>query len=607
MRGDILHPDSDTTSRRSSGAPHRSQDETPGGLWDRHQRHATLSKVSLTCITILPAAAACTGGRRGSAGIRLWLGWHLLGYRWLPAGLRAWTHLRLRGGLASLAMRSEPLPGGTAIPSPGDPRDISRLGLVESARYLAAGDVTSRHLVEASLARASKVAETVNPFRVLLAAEALRAADAADERLVAGETAPLLGVPVVVKDDTDVEGQMTPFGCAGDFPVKSTDSFIVRLLRQAGAVIIAKSNTPELGLYPWTEGPAFGVTRNPWNLSHSAGGSSGGSAAAVASGVVAGALGSDGAGSVRIPASWCNLVGVKPQRGRLSTWPESEAWTGITSPGPLTRSVVDAAMLLDVLSVNHADDRHRPPAPSRSFVSWASDAPRALRVALALRPPWVSAPVNLDPQVEKAVRGVAERLAGLGHRVEEMNPRYGPMGIPFLVRAAVGGWEWLGNVPDWSQLDPRTLASARSGRRLAGWPLHASRRLEVPFAALVGRIFERFDVVITPVTATGPPKVGAADGMGHLRTQRFMAACCPYAWPWNYLGWPAISIPAGFVAGGLPVGAQLVGPANTDGLLISLAAQLEAAAPWEAVADPTSKAADAVGRPGPAVAFGRRG
>lgn len=487
------------------------------------------------------------------------------------------------------------------------PRDCSRLGLVESAQLLASGSVTSRELVEASLARAASVAGTVNPFRVLLSAEALSAADAADERLAAGETSPLLGVPVVVKDDTDVEGQMTPFGCAGEFPLKGSDSFLVKLLRRAGAVIIAKSHTPELGLYPWTEGPAFGATRNPWNLSHSAGGSSGGSAAAVASGVVAGALGSDGAGSVRIPASWCNLVGVKPQRGRLSTWPESEAWTGITSPGTLTRSVIDAALLLDVLSVNHPDDRHRPPAASRPFVSWASDVPRTLRVALALRPPWVSAPVRLDPEVENAVRSVAERLASLGHQVEEVNPRYGPMGIPFLVRAAVGGWEWLGNVPDWSQLDPRTLASARSGRRLAGWPLRASRRLEVPFAALVGRIFERFDVVVTPVTATGPPKVGEADGMGHLRTQRFMAACCPFAWPWNYLGWPAMSIPAGFVAGGLPVGAQLVGPANTDGLLISLAAQLEVSNPRGDIADPTAAPPGLASFLGGRPSFGRRG
>lgn len=505
-------------------------------------------------------------------------------------------------------MTGESLPGdGTALPTAGELLDCSRLGLVESARLLAAGGVTSRALVEASLARASSVADTVNPFRVLLSEEALRAADEADERLAGGETAPLLGVPVAVKDDTDVEGQMTPFGCAGDFPLKGSDSFLVKLLRQAGAVIIAKSHTPELGLYPWTEGPAFGVTRNPWNLAHSAGGSSGGSAAAVASGVVAGALGSDGAGSVRIPASWCNLVGVKPQRGRLSTWPEREAWTGITSPGPLTRRVIDAAMLLDVLSVNHPDDRHRPPSATRPFMSWASDAPRTLRVALALRPPWVSAPVRLDPEVEKAVRGVAERLAALGHRVEEVNPRYGPIGIPFLVRAAVGGWEWLGNVPDWSQLDPRTLASARSGRRLVGWPLHASRRMEVPFAALVGSIFKRFDVVVTPVTATGPPKVGEADGMGHLKTQRFMAACCPYAWPWNYLGWPAMSVPAGFVAGGLPVGAQLVGPANTDGLLISLAAQLEAAAPWADLADPIAARRELAVSPGTTPAFGRRG
>ncbi len=454
------------------------------------------------------------------------------------------------------------------------------LGLAESVGLLASGAVTSVQLVEAALESAASVAGTVNPFRVLRGSHALEDAASADRRLAAGERGSLLGVPIVVKDDTDLAGEMTPFGCAGSFSVKQEDSFLVKLLKNAGAVVIAKSHTPELGLYPWTEGPAFGATRNPWNLDYSPGGSSGGSAAAVAAGVVAGALGSDGAGSIRIPASWCNVVGIKPQRGRLSTWPDAEAWTGITSPGPIARNVADAALLLDVLSVNHTGDRHRPPPPGRTFASEAERSPRRLKVGLSTRPPWVLAPVELDPEVEKAVRSVADRLAGLGHSVEEVNPRYGPMGLPFLVRASAGAWEWLQRVPDRELLDRRTLASAKSGWPLAGLPLVASRKLERPFGYLVGRSFERCDVLLTPVTATGPLKVGAADGLSHMRTQRLMASTCPYAWPWNFLGWPAMSVPAGFVGGGLPVGAQLVGPADSDGLLISLAAELESASPW---------------------------
>lgn len=473
-------------------------------------------------------------------------------------------------------------PAQAAAAGPGGVHGLGdrQPGLAESVRLLAAGEVSSIQLVEAALASAVRVADTVNPFRVLRSQEALEDAVVADRRLAAGERSALLGVPVVVKDDTDLAGEMTPFGCAGKFPVKDTDSFLVKLLRGAGAVIVAKSHTPELGLYPWTEGAAFGVTRNPWNLAYSPGGSSGGSAAAVAAGVVAGALGSDGAGSIRIPASWCGLVGIKPQRGRLSTWPEAEAWTGIASPGPIARNVADAALLLDVLSVNHTGDRHRPPSSLRTFVLEASDAPRRLRVGLSMRPPWVLAPVDLDPQVEAAVRGVAERLAGLGHHVEEVRPRYGPMGLPFLVRAAAGAWEWSRQVPDRTLLDKRTLASINAGRPLTGAPLAASRKLERPFGYVLGRVFDSCDVLLTPVTATGPLRVGAADGLSHMRTQRLMAGCCPFTWPWNFLGWPAMSVPAGFVAGGLPVGAQLVGPVNADGLLISLAAELESVSPW---------------------------
>ncbi|CAM5641172.1 Glutamyl-tRNA(Gln) amidotransferase subunit A, chloroplastic/mitochondrial [Streptomyces glaucescens] len=173
---------------------------------------------------------------------------------------------------------------------------------------------------------------------------------------------PLLGVPVAVKDDMDVAGEPTAFGCQGPFPPAAEDSEAVRRLRAAGAVIVGKTNTCELGQWPFTEGPAFGATRNPWHTEHTPGGSSGGSAAAVAAGLVPAALGSDGAGSVRIPAAWTHLVGIKPQRGRISTWPRGESFQGITVNGPLARTVADAALLLDAASGNHARDPHQPPA-----------------------------------------------------------------------------------------------------------------------------------------------------------------------------------------------------------------------------------------------------
>jgi amidase len=225
--------------------------------------------------------------------------------------------------------------------------------LIDCVAALAAGETSSKELVARSLERIEATRWTLNAFRVVCAEAARAEALDADRRLAAGERLPLLGVPVAIKDDVDLAGHPTAFGCPGAFPAKQQDSELVRRLRQAGAIIIGKTNSPEVGLYPFTEGTAFGATRNPWNLGHTPGGSSGGGAAAVAAGIVPAAVGSDGAGSVRIPAAWCGLVGVKPQRGRISTWPDAEAFNGLTCFGPLTRTVADAALMLDVLSGAH--------------------------------------------------------------------------------------------------------------------------------------------------------------------------------------------------------------------------------------------------------------
>ncbi|KOG86289.1 amidase, partial [Streptomyces varsoviensis] len=273
--------------------------------------------------------------------------------------------------------------------------------------------------------------------------------------LAAGELSPLLGVVVAVKDDMDVAGEPTAFGCPGDFP----HSEAVRRLRAAGAVIVGKTNTPELGQWPYTEGTAFGETRNPWSAEHTPGGSSGGAAAAVAAGIVPVALGSDGAGSVRIPAGWTNLVGVKPQRGRISTWPEAESFRGITCFGPLARTVADAALLLHVASGRHPGDLHVPPAVD--VRSAATRDPGRLRIALSFRPAFAAVRHRLDPAVRARVLAIAERLAALGHEVAEEDPRYGPIGLTFVPRSTAGVREWVGRVPQARLLDPRTRANAR--------------------------------------------------------------------------------------------------------------------------------------------------
>ncbi|WNM33224.1 amidase [Streptomyces sp. Li-HN-5-11] len=451
-------------------------------------------------------------------------------------------------------------------------------GLAETARALAGGEVSSRVLVEETLVRIEATQGSLNAFRVVRAEAALAEADAADRELAAGARLPLLGVPVAVKDDMDVAGEPTAFGCRGEFPVVPEDGEAVRRLRAAGAVIVGKTNTCEFGQWPFTEGPAFGATRNPWDTGRTPGGSSGGSAAAVAAGLVPAALGSDGAGSVRIPAAWTHLVGIKPQRGRISTWPRGESFQGITVNGTLARTVGDAALLLDAAAGNHPDDPHQPPALDVSAA--AGRDPGRLRVALSLRPPFTAVHARLDAEVRARVVELAEKLGALGHLVEEADPPYGQIGLTFLPRATAGIAERVREAPEPALLDPRTHGAARLGRLLGGAPLRAARRAEALLHRRVGRFFESYDVVLAPTTAAPPLRIGAMAELGGWATDRAMTAACPYAWPWNVLGWPGVNVPAGFVRGGLPVGAQLLGPANSEPLLVSLAAQLEAELRW---------------------------
>ncbi|MEU4930618.1 amidase [Streptomyces yokosukanensis] len=451
-------------------------------------------------------------------------------------------------------------------------------GLVETRRALAEGEVTSRALVEGALARIEATQGTLNAFRIVRAEAALAEADAADRELASGARRPLLGVPVAVKDDMDVAGEPTAFGCPGAFPPVAEDGEAVRRLRAAGAVIVGKTNTCELGQWPFTEGPAFGDTRNPWHPGHTPGGSSGGSAAAVAAGLVPAALGSDGAGSVRIPASWTGLIGIKPQRGRISTWPHGESFQGITVNGTLARTVADAALLLDAASGNHARDPHRPPA--LTVADAVGRDPGRLRIALSLKPPFTAVPARLHPEIRARVVELAAKLAALGHDVEEADPPYGQIGLTFVPRATAGIAERVREAPDPALLDPRTRDAARLGRLLGGPPLRAARRAEAVLHRRIGRFLARYDMILAPTTAAPPPRIGALYRLRGLATDRAMIAACPYAWPWNVLGWPGLNVPAGFAGGGLPVGAQLLGPADSEPLLVSVAAQLEAELRW---------------------------
>ena len=451
--------------------------------------------------------------------------------------------------------------------------------VLEQVAALESGEISSFDLVEATLDAIEAAEPHIDAYRIIRREEALKEATAADERRARGERGSLLGVPVAIKDETNLAGYPTAFGCRGDWPIATEDAEMVRRLREAGAVIVGKTNSPELGQWPFTEGYEF-TTRNPWNLAHSPGGSSGGASATVASGAVAASFGADGAGSVRIPSSWTNLVGIKPQRGRISTYPVLDPFYGLTVYGPLSRTVADAAYLLDVTTGNDPRDVYRPAAPQEPFAAAAARSPKRLRIALSFKVPFTAIRASVDPRIESSTRRLAEVLAGLGHDVIEADPDYGLLGASFLPRSMVGLNDWVKGSPDTSVLDPRTRGNARTGSFLRGPALMAARASDGYFERRIGAIFDRVDVVLAPTTAQPPLPIGsAAPGTSNHRTDQTIIGACPMTWPWNVLGWPSVNVPAGFISG-LPVGAQLMGPACSEALLISLAAELEASEKW---------------------------
>lgn len=451
--------------------------------------------------------------------------------------------------------------------------------LTQQLFRLASGSVTSVELVRRSLEAIEASQPTLNAFRVVLTEQALADAAAADRKRAAGEQLPLLGIPIAVKDDVDVAGVPTRFGAEGTVRPATQDAEVVRRLRAAGAVIVGKTNTCELGQWPFTSGPAFGHTRNPWSREHTPGGSSGGSAAAVAAGLVTAAIGSDGAGSVRIPAAWTHLVGIKPQRGRISTWPLPEAFNGITVNGVLARTVADAAIVLDAASGNVPGDLHQPP-PVRVSES-VGQAPGPLRVAMSTKFPFTIFRATLHPEIRAAMEAVAAQLGELGHTVIEADPSYSlGMSWNFLSRSTSGLLDWADRLGYGVSLDPRTRSNLRMGRLLSENVLRKARAREAAAQRRMGWIFNIADVVLAPTTAQPPPLVHEFDKLGGLATDRTMIKACPVTWPWNLLGWPSINVPAGFTSSGLPIGVQLMGPANSEPLLVSLAAELEAINGW---------------------------
>jgi amidase len=488
-----------------------------------------------------------------------------------------------------------------------DAVDLAFAGITRQAELIAAGELSARDLLEVYLERIQRVDPKLNAFRVVFRERARMEADQADARRAAGDRRPLLGVPIAVKDEFDVAGEVSTFGTNAYGEPAREDSEIVRRARAAGAVVIGKTHMPEMGAFPWTESPTWGVTHNPWSLEHSPGGSSGGSAAAVAAGLVGAAFAGDGGGSIRFPAAYCGLFGLKTQRGRVPLAPHVGAWHGLVVNGVLARSVRDTALFYDAIAEGPPDP-DAPVVPASSFLgalgetgdspslsSGDGPAARPLRIAVSSRLP-PSPLTKLHPENRAALEETAALLRRLGHEVNEREVDHGPTAPApeFTAIYLRSLHEEAATFAHPERLERRIRTLARLGGALPPGAVDWALRRKAAYAARLNGPLADHDVLLTPVTPAPPPRIGAREGRGWLRTTVEASATVPYAACWNFTGQPACSVPAGFAADGLPRAVQLVGRPNDEATLLSLAAQIEAERAWTehrpALADPRSAA-----------------
>ena len=450
------------------------------------------------------------------------------------------------------------------------------------------GECSARELVEAALDAVERLDGELNAFTHVAREHALAEAD----EISAGDHRPLAGVPIAVKDLlAPVAGMPMTWGAAAmrDY-VPGEDGSVVRRLRRAGAIVIGKTNTPELGILPVTEPDAYGASRNPWDTSRTTGGSSGGSGAAVAAGIVSLAHGNDGGGSIRIPAASCGLVGLKPSRGRVSMQPLwTEGGVGLPTDGVLTRTVLDTAVGLDVLAGYEPGDAFVVPPASRSFTEAAGQAPPRLRIAFTTDAP-NNAPVDAD--VAQAVRDTASLLESLGHTVEERAPEVDPdRYVENFVKVWIGGTgeevhtlsELRGRPIELDELEPLTRQMKEISEAMSATDYLVALDYLRRISRTIIRFWDDYDVLLTPTLSRPAIPIGALDSQpGEEPVQRLLKSAdwIPFTPVWNVTGQPAISLPLAQAQAGLPIGVQLVGSLASEAMLLSLSAQLEEARPW---------------------------
>jgi aspartyl-tRNA(Asn)/glutamyl-tRNA(Gln) amidotransferase subunit A len=455
--------------------------------------------------------------------------------------------------------------------------ELAFMSATDQADAIRTKRVSPVEVVDAVLDRIAALNPWLNAYCAVTADAARTAARAAEAVLMRGDPlGPLHGVPYSVKDLVITRGVRTAFGSRiFEHHLPTEDAPVVERLRAAGAILVGKTTTPEFGWKGTTDSPLTGISRNPWDLTKTPGGSSGGAAAAVAAGLAPLAVGTDGGGSIRIPGSFCGVYGLKPTCGLVPVYPAPTTGT-LSHVGPMTRTVRDAAVMLTVMAGPDERDPLSFPAVGVDFSTGLERDIRGLRVAWSPTFGYAS----VAPEVLRLAEAAARRFEEFGCRVEvvervfdDPDPIWSPL---FYVGATARVHDYL---PEWrDRIDPGLLEVLEAGSTISAVRYKQAELARAGFAQELRRLFQRFDLLLSPTLAALPFPAGAERPAGARHGSRL--AWVAFTYPFNLTGQPAATVPCGFAEGGLPVGLQIVGRRLHDATVLRASAALEAAAPW---------------------------
>jgi aspartyl-tRNA(Asn)/glutamyl-tRNA(Gln) amidotransferase subunit A len=441
------------------------------------------------------------------------------------------------------------------------------------------GEVSPVEATQAALDTIAERDSELNAYSLVDPEAALEQAKGSEERWREGNPIGWLdGVPASIKDMFLTQGWPTLRGsrCIDPALPWEVDSPVTARLREHGLVLLGKTTTPELGWKAVTDSPLEGVTRNPWDTSRTPGGSSGGSSAAIAAGMGELSVGTDGGGSVRIPASFCGIVGFKPTGGRIPLYPASP-FGALAHAGPMARSVDDVALMLDVLALPDHRDPNALPAPVSVYREAVRRDPRGLNVAYS----GTLGYVDVDPEVAQITLSLVAALSDSGLQIEETDPGFNDPLDAFNVLWTTGAAKWLNTFPEGSAevVDPGLRRVWEQGDTHSAADYLEASAQRAALGIHMGEFHTRYDVLITPTVAIPPFEAGHDVPPGS--SYESWPQWARFSYPFNLTQQPAISVPAGFTASGLPVGLQIVGPRHSDDLVLAVAKLVEEIRPWQ--------------------------